>query len=110
MDITNRMYHAGLFLEVPMIDHLIISETQCLSFEEMGFLAKIAKSKKYVMQFKREEERIKREGEKIGIKKGEKKGVLKKAIQMVKAMKKKGYDVEEIAAISKLPVAKIKKL
>jgi predicted transposase YdaD len=72
----------------------------------MGFLAKIAKSKKYVMQFKREEERIKREGEKVGLKKGE----LKKAIQMAQAMKKKGYDVEEIAAISKLPVAKIKKL
>jgi DNA repair protein RadC len=102
MDITNRMYHAGLFLEVPMIDHLIISETQCLSFEEMGFLAKIAKSKKYVMQFKREEERIKREGEKAG--------VLKKAMQMAKILKKKGVDVQLIAVASGLSIAKIKKL
>jgi DNA repair protein RadC len=106
LDMTNRMYQAGLFLEVPLIDHLIISETQYLSFEETGFLAKIARSKKYVLKYKKEEERLKKEGVKIG----KKMGHLEKAIQMAKVLKKKGVDVKLIALASGLSIAKIKKL
>jgi DNA repair protein RadC len=102
MDMTNRMYQAGLFLQVPLIDHLIISETKYLSFEEIGFLAKIAKSKKYVMQFKREEERLKNEGEK--------RGELKKAVQMAKIMKKDGKTIAEIMRYTKLSRERIRKL
>ncbi len=106
LDMTNRMYQAGRFLGVPLIDHLIISETQYLSFEETGFLAKIARSRKYVLKYKKEEERLKKEGVKIG----KKMGHLEKAIQMAKVLKKKSVDVKLIALASGLSIAKIKKL
>ena len=57
-DITDRMFQVGLFLDVPLIDHLIISEKEYYSFVDSGLLAKIARSRKYVLKYKQEEERI----------------------------------------------------
>ena len=37
-DITDRMYQAGLFLELPVIDHLIIDEEGYYSFTDSGLL------------------------------------------------------------------------
>ncbi len=105
-DITDHMYQVGLFLDVPVIDHLIINEKGFYSFVESGLLLQISKSEKYVLRYKKEEERLKKLGRKEGRKEGEK----LKAIDMAKTMKKKGYDVKEIAAISKLSISQIKKL
>ncbi len=117
-DITDRMYQVGLFLDVPVIDHLILSETGYYSFVDSGLLLKLSKSKKYVLKYKKEEERIKKigrkEGEKIGIKKGEerglKKGELNKAIEMAKVMKQDGRTMEEIMRYTKLSKEQIEKL
>ncbi len=109
-DITDRMYQAGLFLEVPVIDHIILDETHYYSFQESGLLLKLSRSRKYVMPFKKEEERIKNIGVKIGRKEGEKIGLKKKAIEMAKILKKKGIDVNLIAIASKLSIKEIEKL
>ncbi len=117
-DITDRMYQAGLFLEVPVIDHIILDESHYYSFQESGLLLKLSRSRKYVMPFKKEEERIRKEGEKvgmrkgekIGIKKGEERGLKKKAVEMAKILKKKGVDVNLIAVASKLSIKEIEKL
>ncbi len=130
LDVTDRMYQVGKFLNLPLLDHLVINEKKYLSFEETGALARLAKSKKYVLKYKEEAERLlrkgreegikigeerglekgrfegKKEGEKIGIKKGE----LNKAIQMARSMKKKGVDVKLIADVSKLSISQIQKL
>ena len=117
-DITDKMYQVGLFLELPVIDHLIITEKKYYSFKGSGLLAELAKSEKYVLRYKKEEERIRKEGEKKGVQKGRKegekaglkKGALQKTVEMAKAMKKKGYDVKEIAEVSKLSISEIQKL
>lgn len=97
-DITDRMYQAGLFLDLPVIDHLIIDEEKYYSFSESGLLAKISLSKRYVLPYKEEEERQRKIGEK------------NKAIQMAKAMKKKNIDFETIVEISGLSKEQIEKL
>ena len=84
-DVTDRMYQAGRFLDLPIIDHLIIDEEKFYSFADSGLLRKISMSKKYVMPFKQEEERLKN----LGHKKGKHEGRLEKAVEMAKAMKKK---------------------
>lgn len=101
-DITDRMYQAGLFLDLPLIDHLIIDEEKYYSFNESGLLARIRMSRKYLLPYKEEEERLRRQGEKRGAK--------AKAVEMAKSMKKKGYDVNEIAEISGLSAEEIEKL
>jgi DNA repair protein RadC len=95
-DVTDRMYQVGLFLRLPVIDHLIISERKFYSFKKSGLLDELAKSEKYVLKYKKEEERLKNIGRE------------ERAVEIAKAMKKKGYALSEIAAISKLPIKEIK--
>ncbi|MEK6699948.1 MAG: JAB domain-containing protein [Nitrospirota bacterium] len=97
-DITDRMYQAGLFLELPVIDHLIIDEEGYYSFTDSGLLKKISLSQKYVLPYKQEEERIQKRGEK------------KKTVEMARAMKKKGMDLALIAEVSGLSIKEIEKL
>jgi DNA repair protein RadC len=113
-DITDRMYQVGLFLDLPVIDHLIISEDSYYSFVDTGLLLKLSKSKKYVLKFKKEEERIEKRGEKKGVKKGveigKQIGETKKAIEMAKIMKNDGRTIEEIMRYTKLSKEQIEKL
>ena len=81
------MYQVGQFLELPVIDHLIITETEFYSFVDSGLPRKArAGARSMCMQYKKEEERLREEGVQIG----KKMGHLEKAIQMAKIMKKKG--------------------
>ncbi len=105
-DITDRMYQVGLFLDVPVTDHLIISEESYYSFVDTGLLLKLSRSKKYVLKFKQEEERIEKRGEKKGVQMGR----LQKAIEMATGMKKKGIDIKVIAELSELSEEQIEKL
>ncbi len=117
-EITDRMYQVGLFLDLPVIDHLIITERKFYSFVDSGLLAELAKSEKYVLKYKKEEERLKKEGEKKGLQKGEERGLkkgremghLEKAIEMAKIMKKDGRTSEEIMRYTKLSKRQIEKL
>lgn len=105
-DITDRMYQVGLFLDLPVIDHLIITERKFYSFKDSGLLAELTKSEKYVLKYKKEEKRLKELGRKEGRKAGEK----AKAIEMAKIMKKDGKTSEEIARYTKLSKRQIEKL
>jgi DNA repair protein RadC len=117
-DITDRMYQVGLFLDLPVIDHLIITERKFYSFKDSGLLAELSKSEKYVLKYKKEEERLKKEGEKKGVQKGRKegekaglkKGAKLKAVEMAKIMKKDGKTSEEIIRYTKLSKRQIEKL
>ena len=74
MDLTNHMYQVGKFLNLPVLDHLIINEKKFLSFANTHVLERLARSKKYVLQYKEEAERIMEKGRKEGIKIGLEKG------------------------------------
>jgi hypothetical protein len=76
----------------------------------VGILEKLAKSKKYVLQYKEEAERLMKVGEERGLKIGLELGAVQKAIQMAKAMKKDGKTTEEImryTGISKNQIGKL---
>jgi DNA repair protein RadC len=113
-DITDRMYQVGQFLDLPVIDHLIITETEFYSFVESGLLFKLSRSKRYVLKYKKEIERITKIGVKIGRKEGREEGVkigaTQKAIQMAKIMKKDGRKIEEIMRYTRLSKMQIEKL
>jgi len=96
-DITDRLIQCGLILHVPVLDHLIISEKTWFSFADDGLLAELEASTKYVPQYKLEEV-LKKQIEQKSLQKGEK----QKALEMAKAMKAKGYKVEEIAELTGL--------
>ena len=49
--ITEQMVSIGKFLQLPVIDHLIITETEYLSFAESGLLAKIVQANRYDLTF-----------------------------------------------------------
>ncbi len=113
-DITDRMYQAGLFLELPLIDHLIIDEEKYNSFADSGLLTKISMSRKYRLPYKEEEERLRKQGEKKGReegrKEGEEIGEKNKVVEMAKRMKKKGMAPAVIAEVSGLSLEEIQKL
>ncbi len=121
-DITDRMYQVGLFLDLPVLDHLIITETEYYSFVDTGLLLKLSRSKKYVLKFKEEEERLKnlglkqgveigrKEGVEIGKKMGREEGEVIGRMKMAMVMKQDGKTVEEIMRYTKLSKEQIEKL
>ena len=105
-DLTDQLIQCGELLHVPLADHLIISEKTYYSFEENGLLAGLQKSTRYVPDYKLKA-KLKAEVEKDISSKAEE----RKAREMAKAMKVKGYSVEEIVeltGLSKGVVGKIK--
>jgi DNA repair protein RadC len=118
IELTDRLYQVGLIVDLPVIDHIIITERKHYSFLDSGLLDKIAKSEKYVIKYKKEEARIKKEAEKIGhergreegIEVGERRGELKKAFEMAKVMKEDGKTDEEIMRYTKLTKRQIERL
>ncbi len=97
-DLTDRLLQNGIFLKVPIIDHIIVNETEYYSFADSGLIDKLLRSKKYVLPYKEEEERFRKEGEK------------NKAIEMAKEMKKDGKAIEEIMKYTKLSKKQIERL
>jgi DNA repair protein RadC len=121
-DITDRLVQVGNILQIEVIDHLIIAEKSFLSFEDIGLLAQIRRSTKYVPAYeleaklRKEAENIREEGKKEGLKagkelgikigtekglkEGEKKGKVagekQKALEVAKFMKKQGEPMEKI--------------
>ena len=123
-DVTDRLIQVGRIMDVPVLDHLIITETTYYSFEDNGLLEELKKSTKYVpayelkeryeKQIKAKSEKAKKQGEKRGEergrKEGEQKGKKDKAIEMAKVMKKNGEPIEKIIEYTKLTKAEINQL
>ena len=111
-DITDRLIQVGLIMQIPVIDHLIISEKSYFSFDASGLLLELAASTKYVPNYILKQ-RIKKEIEAAveqrveGMRKEVEEAVTKKveenkARSMAKAMKAKGYTIEEIVELTGL--------
>jgi DNA repair protein RadC len=114
VELTDRLYQVGLIVDLPVIDHIIITERKHFSFLDSGLLDVISKSEKYVVKFKKEEQRIRKEAEKIGIRKGETKGMRighqRGREEMAKIMKKDGKTIEEIMRYTKLTKRQVERL
>jgi DNA repair protein RadC len=102
-DVTDQLIQVGRIMNVPLMDHLIISETDHYSFLDSGLLKELEQSLKYVPAYE-----IKRQFEKMAkeIENAEGKGKKK----MAKVMKKNGEPIEKIIAYTGLSKAVISRL
>ena len=104
-DITDRLIQVGRIMKVPILDHLIITESSYYSFANSGLLDELSKSLKYVPAFEIKK-RYEKQAEKKGKEKGNREG--KKAI--AKTMKDEGYPLEEIIKLTGLNKGIIERL
>ena len=105
-DITDRLIQCGRIMNVPVLDHLIITEKTYFSFADTGLLEELEQSKKYVPEYKIREG-IKKQVEEELTKSVEE----RKARAMAKAMKQNGEPVEKImqyTGLSKEVIQRIK--
>ena len=113
-ELTERMYAIGDFIRMPVIDHLIISETGYYSFANEGLLKAIAAEKRYDLTFanvgellneiKHMEERQKKELKKTKLEMAKK--VLKEGLSIDKVIKISGLSKKEIEALKGKPKTK----
>jgi len=104
-DITDRLIQVGLIMNVPVLDHLIITEKTYYSFNDTGLLNRLEQSTKYVPEYelkRRYQEQIKEIEQKRG-RKEEKR-------EIARIMKKEGYETEAIMKITGLSKATINRL
>lgn len=104
-DITDRLIQVGKIINVPVLDHLIITDKSYYSFLDHGVMEELEQSLKYVPAFE-----IKRRYEKQAQEIGEAKGENKKAKEMAKLMKANGEPIKKIVEYTGLSEAVVKRL
>ena len=92
-DLTDHLMHAAELVYLQIIDHLIITKDGFYSFNMSGVLEELEHSKKYAVYFI-EEAKIEKRAK----------------IEMARAMKQKGIDLQTIEEISGLSMEEIEKL
>jgi DNA repair protein RadC len=107
IDLTERMYAIGKFIQMPILDHLIISEKEFYSFNEAGLMRKIEEEKRYDLTFseidKVNAQLKKAEKEKAAAEKNAK-------TAMAKSLLEQGVSVEIVMKSSGLTKKAIEKL
>jgi DNA repair protein RadC len=112
-DITDKLIQVGLFLNIPVEDHLIISEKSFYSFGDSGLLHDLRINTRYLLPYKVQEQ-MKKEAEKIGEERGKQKlskiiGVmLKRKLTLKQITELTGLSTKEINAIKPNTKAKPK--
>ena len=111
-DITDRLIQAGKMLEVPVQDHVIITETSYYSFKESGTLERLQESTKHVPPYmlKEQIEESLKKGIKQGLQKGKQEGEKKKSMEIARTMLSKGYSPDEVKGLTGLDKKTITKL
>lgn len=104
-DLTDRLIQVGRIVNVPVLDHLIISTTSYYSFADTGLLEELEQSLKYVPSY-----RIKEMFEEKARKAGEKEGSKAKAEEMARSMKREGLSEDLIVKVSGLSKTAIRNL
>lgn len=104
-DITDHLLQVGSFLNIPVVEHLIISLKTYYSFSDTGLLYQLSKSEKYVLPYKLKE-KIRKEAEEIG----ENKGAQKAFIKVAQTLKNKDFPISLIVDLTGITTAEAKKL
>lgn len=118
-DVTDRLIQAGRIVNMPVLDHLIISERTYLSFEDTGIMKELRRSIKYVPAYELVE-RLRREAElkaqqailetKALMKEKIKEADQKAKVLIAKELKRDGMEDEKIAFLTKLPLEEVQAL
>jgi DNA repair protein RadC len=101
-DLTDKLIQVGLFLNIPVIDHLIINEKTYYSFDDNGVIHDLNINTRYLLPYK-VQEKMKKEAEKIG----EEKGMLKEKKELALKMKKEKYTIAQITKLTGLKPSQI---
>ena len=110
-DITDRLIQVGLIINLPIIDHLIISDTNYLSFEDVGLMKVLKSSIQYVPNYVLAQ-RIRTEMYELMEQRMEEirqKATLK-ILHIANQLKQNGMAVQDIAECTNLSVEEIEKL
>ena len=100
-NLTDQLIQVGIIVKTEVLDHLIISDKSYLSFGDIGLLAELQLSTKYVPSYILER-KMKKEVTEI-VKQKEK-------VEIAKAFKRSGIEDEIIAENTGLPLEEVKKL
>jgi DNA repair protein RadC len=101
-DITDKLIQVGFFLNIPVLDHLIISEKSFYSFSDSGLLHDLTVNTRYILPYKAQE-KMKKEAKEIGKAEGRKENLK----EVVLKLKKAKYTVEQISKLLGLKPSQI---
>lgn len=107
LEITERMFAIGKFLQVPVIDHLIITEKEYLSFADQGIIEKMEADNRFDLTFKNVDKLLDHVKE---IEKSKKEDMIKQKEDLAKGMLKEGISIQQTARITGLTLTEIKRL
>lgn len=105
VEVTAQLYQVGELLDLPVIDHLIITGTGYYSFVDGGLMDELRQTKKYLLN-DAAQARLKAEAEQIG----EAKGREAERLAVAAALKSQGVEASIIAKATGLSVAKVRGL
>ena len=101
-DSTDRLIQACKLMDVPIVDHMIITETSFYSFKNSGLLDELEKSEKHVPNY------ILKERYEENLKKYEEARIVKdQTREIARKMKKEGVDIDTIVRVTGLRKATI---
>lgn len=101
-DRTDHLIQACLLMDVPVIDHMIITEASFYSFRDSGLLSELRKSEKYVPNYI-----LQKRYEKVAEQHVEKQIIKDQTREFARIMKKEGADIEFIMKTTGLAKATI---
>jgi len=104
LDLTDKLIQAGRIVNTEILDHLIITENSFLSFKELGILAELEQSTKYVTAYEIEQ-RLRKE-----FTLSTKEKVKNETIKIAKKLKMQGMENKLIAEITGLSFDEIEKI
>lgn len=111
-DLTDRLIQVGRILNIPVIDHLIISVNSYMSFVDTGLFEQLEQSLKWVPPYEIAE-RIKKQEKKIreqAIQEEKEKATIKAMQKIVKNARKQGLSIDVIAELTGLTPEEIAKI
>jgi DNA repair protein RadC len=100
-DITDKLIQVGFFLNIPVLDHLIVSEKSFYSFSDSGLLHDLTVNTRYLLPYK-VQEKMKKEAVKLGED--------NKTKQFAQQLKNKGFDIKQIVELTGITKAEATKL
>lgn len=110
-DITDRLIQGGLILNVPVVDHLIISTTSYVSFEDMGWMDILRDSIRHVPKYafaQKVETKVSEWMEQQIAKTKEE--ARQHLLYIIAQLNKRGMSAKEIAQCTNLTVREVRRL
>lgn len=107
-DLTDYLNQVGVFVNVPVLDHLIISETDYYSFADSGLLEQLQESRKHVLPYQLQARLMK--DIQVNRALGQAEGREAEKLDVARALKAEGVEASVIAKATGLSLAKVNRL